>query len=198
VAPWFPLPQPFLEPSDNLDVMVDPIISGARGKGISSVGEQEQSSPAKTQESKFDKVRTRLQDEQATKAELSPEVKQVSMQQKKVLETQLSKRLETTKPNEVFAPDMKRAKDGVAQLTTRVNALPKTPAFEPFRDRLTSIDNQFQATSKLVNSIKGTETPQQLMGIQSQLYQMSENLELMSKALEQLTSGVKSILQTQI
>jgi methyl-accepting chemotaxis protein len=120
------------------------------------------------------------------------------MQQKKVLETQLSKRLETTKPNQVFAPDMKRAKDGVAQLTTRVNALPKTPAFEPFRDRLTSIDNQFQSTTKLVNSIKGTETPQQLMGIQSQLYQMSENLELMSKALEQLTSGVKSILQTQI
>src|SRR4051812_29599723 len=142
--------------------MVDPIISGARGKGIGSVGEQDQANPAKTQESKFDKVRTRLQDEQATKAELSPEVKQVSMQQKKVLETQLSKRLETTKPNQVFAPDMKRAKDGVAQLTTRVNALPKTPAFEPFRDRLTSIDNQFQSTTKLVNSIKGTETPQQL------------------------------------
>jgi hypothetical protein len=177
--------------------MVDPTINSVRGKGISPAGEQDQG-PAKTQESKFDKVRSRLQDEQAAKVDVPPEAKQVSLQQKKVLETQLSKRLETTKPNQVFGPDMKRAKEGVAQLTTRVNALPKTPAFEPFRDRLTSIDNQFQQTGKLVNSIKGTESPQELMGIQTKLYQMSENLELMSKAIEQLTSGVKSILQTQV
>jgi len=31
-----------------------------------------------------------------------------------------------------------------------------------------------------------------------QMYQLSENLELMSKVVEQVTSGVKSILQTQL
>jgi hypothetical protein len=36
------------------------------------------------------------------------------------------------------------------------------------------------------------------MKIQMQMYQLGENLELMSKVVEQVTSGVKSILQTQL
>jgi hypothetical protein len=36
------------------------------------------------------------------------------------------------------------------------------------------------------------------MKVQMQMYQLTENLELMSKVVEQVTSGVKSILQTQV
>jgi hypothetical protein len=118
-----------------------------------------------------------------------------------VLEADLTKRLGQPGANSVqktFAVDMKRAKLQVDQLTTRVNALPKTPAFEPLRQRLTSIDSQFQSAGKLVHSLKGTESPSELMKVQVQMYQLTENLELMSKVVEQATSGVKSLLQTNL
>lgn len=182
--------------------MVDPIISKVPAKPLDSVGGQGEGGLPKTGESKFDKVRARLQDEQADQVKLPPEVKQVSTQQKKVLEADLTKRLSqpggVTSVQKTFAVDMKRAKLRVDQLTTRVNALPKTPAFEPLRQRLTSIDSQFQSAGNLVHSLKGTESPGELMKVQVQMYQLTENLELMSKVVEQATSGVKSLLQTNL
>jgi hypothetical protein len=189
------------ELSDNLNVMVDPIVSKTTAKPITSATEDGGASPLKTSESKFDKVRTRLQDEQAQQLQIPPEVKQISPEQKKVLQADLSKRLEGTKgtsPHEVFGVDMKRAKDKVANLTTRVNSLPKTSAFDPIRSRLTSIDSQFKSTGQLLDSLKSTENPRDLMKIQMQMYQLTENLEMMSKVVEQVTSGTKSILQTQL
>jgi hypothetical protein len=181
--------------------MVDPIVSKVALKPLGSATEQGVASPAKTGESKFDKVRTRLQDEQAGRVNLPPETKSVSADQKKVLETDLSKRIEksgTTSAHRLFAVDMKRAKEGVDSLATRVNALPKTSAFEPFRKRLASIDTQYQSAGKLVNSAGSTGNPGDLMKVQMQMYQLTENLEMMSKVVEQVTSGVKSILQTQV
>ncbi len=181
--------------------MVDPIVSKASVKPLTSPTEDGAASPLKTTESKFDKVRTRLQDEQAQQVQIPPEVKQISPEQKKVLQADLSKRIERSKgtsPHEVFGVDMKHAKERVDHLTHRVNALPKTSAFDPIRTRLTSIDSQFKSTGQLLNSLKNTENPQDLMKIQMQMYQLSENLELMSKVVEQVTSGVKSVLQTQL
>src|ERR1700693_803283 len=110
---------------------------------------------------------------------MPPEVKQVSMEQKKVLQADLAKRLEKpgAKPHDVFSVDMKQAKGKIDQLTNRVNALPKTPALAPIRTRLTSIDSQFRSAGQLLNSVKGTDSPQDLMKIQMQMYQLTENLE---------------------
>ena len=60
------------------------------------------------------------------------------------------------------------------------------------------MDSQFQSAGQMVNSLRGTESPGDLMKIQMQMYQLTENLELTSKVVEQVTSGVKSILQTQV
>lgn len=181
--------------------MVDPIISKVPVKPLDSVSEQGEGAAQKTGESKFDKVRARLQDQQAEQVDMPPEVKQVSFEQQKVLEANLTKRLsqsDATSPQKIFGVDMKRAKIQADRLSTRVNALPKTPAFEPFRQRLTSIDSQLQDADKLVHSLKGTESPAELMKVQVQMYQLNENLELMSKVVEQVSSGMKSVLQTQL
>jgi len=180
--------------------MVDPIV-GKAVKSLDSVTDQGAASPAKTGESKFDKVRSRLQDEHAERTEMPPEVKQVSSEQHKALQTELSQRVEkmgTTSPTELFGPNMAQAKQGIEKLTNRVNALPKTPAFDRFRQRLTSLDAQYQQAGQLVNSIDGKQTPADLMKIQLQMYQLTENVELMSKVVEQMTSGMKNIFQTQV
>ncbi len=180
--------------------MVDPIVSKAPVKPTHSAVEGE-TGPLKTAESKFDKVRLRLQEQQAQQLQIPPEVKQVPPEQKKVLQADLSRRLDKSKgvtPHQVFGVDMKRARERVEHLTTRVNALPKTSAFDPIRTRLTSIDSQYKSAGQLLESLKNADNPRDLMKIQMQMYQLTENLELMSKVVDQVTSGMKSIFQTQL
>jgi hypothetical protein len=178
--------------------MVDPVVSKVITTPASAGTDQSAASPVKVGESKFDKVRAGLQQSQATNINLPPEVKQVSPEQKQVLQADLNNRLKTTSSQQIFSSEMTNATNSFQQLALRVNALPKTSALDPLRQRLASIDSQFQATGRLVNSVKGTESPAELMKIQMQMYQLSENLELTSKVVDQITSGVKSILQTQI
>ena len=132
---------------------------------------------------------------------MPPEVKQISPEQTKVLQAQLNQRVQgakSTSAPELYGADLKHAKVRLDTLTSRVNSLPKTPAFDPLRQRLTSVDNQFQAAGKLIDSLNGQQSPTDLMKVQMQMYQMTENLELMSKVVEQVSSGMKSILQTQL
>jgi hypothetical protein len=181
--------------------MVNPILNKVPAQSVDLGSEQGGTKPAKVGESKFDQVRSRLLDQQAGQVQLPPAVNQVSTEQKKVLAAQLSTRLEQAKGtpvHKVFAVDMKSAKEKVDHLTKQVNALPSTSAFEPLRSRLAMIDQQYRSAGKLVNGIKGSNSPADLMKIQVQMYQLSENIELMSKVVEQVTSGMKTLFQTQL
>src|SRR5215469_2541819 len=172
--------------------MVNPIASKVPGRPVDMGAEQGATSPLKTSESKFDQVRADLRDQQARQVQIPPAVEQVSPQQKQALEAQLSARLQQGKnmsAQQLFGVDMKRAKQRVDHLTKQVNALPKTSAFEPFRDRLTTIDTQYRSAGRLVNAVKNSSSPADLMKVQLQMYQLTENLELMSKVIEQVTSG---------
>lgn len=179
--------------------MVDPIAKAATGKVLDAVDGQDKASPAKSGQSKFDRVRADLQDRNAQDVKIPPEVKQVSLQQQKTMQADLAGQLaKGASPQKVLGVNMKRTQISVDRLTKRVNALPKTSSFQPLRDRLNSIDAQFQDAGELVNSIKGGESQQDLLNIQMKMYQLNENLELMSKVVEQVTSGTKTILQTQV
>ena len=179
--------------------MVDPIVSKVPAKSINSLGDDSGAAGVKTGESKFDKVRARLQEQQSV--QMPPEVKHVSPEQTKVLQTELNQRVQkagTTSAPELYGTDLKQLKSRIDTLTSRVNSLPKTPGMDPLRQRLTSIDDQFQAAGKLIHSLNGQQSPTDLLKVQLQMYQMSENLELMSKVVEQVSSGMKSVLQTQL
>ena len=177
--------------------MVDAISKTGASKVLDIAGGQDGSAAPKTGQSKFDKVRAGLQ--QKEQVELPPEVKQVSLAQQNALRTEMSKNVaKGADPKRVLATDLQNVKQKADLVTKRISALPKTPAFQPLRDRLLSIDTQFQNAGKLLNSIKGGESPQQLLKVQMGMYQLSENVELMSKAVEQVSSGMKNILQTQV
>ena len=181
--------------------MVNPVLNKAAVQPFNTTATEDTASPTKVGESKFDKVRARQLEDQAAKVDLPPEVKSVSPDQKARLALDLVKQLQSSNPlpvHELFAPKLQQAKLGVQNLTKRVNALPKTQAFDPLRKRLASIDSQYQAAGKLVNSLQGAKNPGDLMKVQMQMYQLTENLELMSKVVEQVSSGVKSVLQTQL
>ena len=179
--------------------MVDAISKAGAGKVLDVSGGKDGTAAPKTAESKFDKVRAQMREKEAQQPDLPPEVKKVSLPQQNALRADMSSRLaKGANPKQVLSADLKHTKQKLDSLTKRVNALPNSSALLPLRDRLLSIDTQFQNAGKLVNSIKGGESPQQLLNVQMSMYQLSENVELMSKAVEQVSSGMKSILQTQV
>jgi hypothetical protein len=181
--------------------MIDPIVSKLPSSGLDSLTKPAETTAVKVGESKFDQVRSRLLHEQTAQTNLPPEVKQVSPEQENALRVELTKQTELNgegSAQQLFAARMLHATQRIEQLTTRVNSLPKTAGFESFRERLASIDSQYQSAGKLVNSIGQSTNPADLMKVQMQMYQLTENLELMSKVVEQATSGVKSVLQTQL
>ena len=118
--------------------MVDPISNAVSGKALDIAADgQDKAKGPKTGESKFDKVRADLQDKDAQRVALPPEVKQVPPEKVKAIQADLTSQLaKGTPPQQVLGANMKRAKIGVDQLAKRVNAMPKTPAFQPLRDRL--------------------------------------------------------------
>jgi vacuolar-type H+-ATPase subunit I/STV1 len=174
------------------------IVSKAITTAVNPATDQAGGTPPKVGKSKFDKVRASLQDSQAAEVKMPPEVQQVPQEKAKLLQAELSNRLKNTSAQHVFAADIKRVSGSLQQLTHRVSALPKTPALDPLRQRLASLDAQYQATGRLVSSVSGSSSPADLMKIQMQMYQLTENLELASKVVDQVTSGVKSVLQTQV
>jgi len=181
--------------------MVDPIASKAVAKPITSVAEQAGTETAKQGESKFDRVRNRLLDEQAAKVQMPKEAGPASVEQQKVLRTELTNHLEkggNEAASQMFTSRIQAANNTLSQLSKRVNGLPKTSAFDPLRQRLAKVDSQFQSAGDMVKALRGTESPGDLMKVQMQMYQLPENLELLSKVVEQVTSGVKSVLQTQV
>ena len=159
----------------------------------------EGSAAVKAGPSKFDEIRSQLAEKVATDLKLPPAQK-VSDPQKADLESSLRKQLSSTAPStprELFGPEMKNTALNVQRLTDSVNKLPTGSAFGPIRDRLDSIATQFQKSGQLIDSLQNMD-PQSLLNVQMQLYEMNQNVELLSKVVDQVTSGAKTILQTQV
>jgi len=186
--------------------MPDPISSATVNK-IANAG-TEAASPAATKEtakqgpSKFDEVRQSQQAQPtAPAAQIPPLNSQVTPAQRKIVETDLRKRLDSSggaSPQAIFKPDMKSARVQLDALHRKAQAIPPGPAADTLRDRLNSLDAQFQDSGKILDGLSNVSSPGDMLKFQMQMYQFTQNMELMSKTVEQVTSGAKQILQTQV
>jgi len=180
--------------------MSNPLIGKLPGKVISK--ETADKPFQKQGPSKFDSVRSNLESRQSTsQVQLPPEIKTVSMDQQKTLESDLRKRLQqgAGRPSpEIYRPEISKIREGVERVRQKVEALPKQSAFEPLRLRFNNVESMFKQAGSLVQGINSTYSPAEMMKVQIQMYQLTENLELLVKAVEQTNTGVKTILQTQV
>lgn len=153
----------------------------------------------KTHPSKFDNIRSQLAEQLGDNLKLPPP-KQVSDQQATNLETALRKRLSqttATNPSHLFATDMRAARANLNRLNTTVNKMPENKSSTSIRDSLSLIESQYQQSAKLIGGSKSMDL-QSLLKIQAELYRMSENINVLSKVVDSVTSGVKTIFQTQV
>lgn len=180
---------------------MDPITGKAAARGVARA--QAASAPAQTQKagpSKFDELRSELIQRLAEQSRVPPEAK-ISPQQQATLRNDLEKKLSERSPERVQADlrvDHVRAGNSLEGVRRTVTELPQHSAFDPIRDRLRSIEAQFSGTGKLLGSLGKLDSPESLLKVQMQLYEVSRNVEVLSKVVDQVNSGIKTILQTQV
>ena len=182
--------------------MVTPIVNKAGAKAMVAAQELGQKTVQKPGLSKFDQVRVNLQNYQPSLPQkLPPEVTQISAEQKKILESDLRKRLENScsrNPKELFKVDMKKAQSGLESLRRQVSAVPNSPGFDSIRLRLANIESQYRQSGKLLSSLGGMDSPRDFLKLQMEMYKMTQNVEILGKVVEQVNTGIKSVLNTPV
>jgi hypothetical protein len=84
------------------------------------------------------------------------------------------------------------------QAKDRVDALGSSPAVDGIRRRLSALDVEYQQIGNHFDLASVSADPQKLLQLQKDMYQLSENVNIVSKMVDEATGAVKSILQTNI
>jgi hypothetical protein len=87
---------------------------------------------------------------------------------------------------------------GIQNLNHAVAALPPKTTFDGLRNRAANLESRYREIDAALKNGAPQNDPKQLLGLQHDIYQINEEMELMAKMIEQATGGVKSILQTQV
>ncbi len=103
-----------------------------------------------------------------------------------------------TSPDQVFGPDMAKIETDMGKLRKSVDKIPKTSEFEPLWNRLEGLEQQFSSTGAKAKNLGSLDNPRAMLQLQLEVYQLSQNFEIVSKVVEQVNSGVKQIVQTQL
>ena len=149
--------------------------------------------------SKFDLIRTQIAQRLAADVKLSPAAPPPT-QHLSLTKTELRQPLRRSgaiSPPEAIRQNLTTARAEMDRLTDAVGKLPDQPASSPLRERLEDLERQFQKSGDLIFQLNDMD-PKSLLNAQMQLYQLSGNIGLMSKLVEQASSGVKTMLQIQI
>jgi hypothetical protein len=153
----------------------------------------------KTAPSKFDRLRADLIQQLVPAGQLPPKVVSITDQQKQLLSNDLQRKIASGRsPQEIVGDQMNQLRNGITNVKQQVSAVPDVPAFAPLRERLKSVESDFNASAKLLDGNVSLNDHDKLLEMQMQMYKMTENVEVLSRTVSEVGSGVKTILQTQV
>jgi hypothetical protein len=157
------------------------------------------SQTAKAMPSKFDTISNQIAQKIGADVKL-PSAAPTSIQPISAVQTSLGQQLQQTKaasPAEFFQTGMKSTRLALDKLSNAVAGLPPKSNSSALQARLKDLEQQFQKSGDLIKGMNDMD-PKSLLNVQMQLYQLTGNIEVMSKVVEHMTSGVKTMLQTQV
>lgn len=99
---------------------------------------------------------------------------------------------------DVLKPKLEYAGKSLSVLNARVATIEPTSAAGSLENRLDLLNAQFRALGNNLQESAAKNDPLQLLKLQNDIYQLDEELELVSRVVDQTTSGVRSLLQTQV
>jgi hypothetical protein len=99
---------------------------------------------------------------------------------------------------DALTPKLDYAGATLSDLNARVATIKPASAAQSLQNRLDLLNSQFRQLGNHLQESAAKNDPLQLLRLQNDVYQLDEELELVSKIVDQTTSGVRSLLQTQL
>jgi hypothetical protein len=99
---------------------------------------------------------------------------------------------------DALKPKLDYAGSSLSDLKARAATIKPTSAAEALQNRLDLLNAQFRVLGNHLEQSAAKNDPVQLLKLQNDIYQLDEELELVSKVVDQATSGVRALLQTQL
>lgn len=147
----------------------------------------------------FEQVRQQVADKPPETMQMPAAAQPATAEVKKAQTAELHGKLKgATSPDQVFGPDMAKLESQMGKLRQGVEKVPKTSEFEPLWNRLEGLEQQFSSTGAKVKDLGSLDNPRAMLDLQLEMYQLTQNFEIVSKVVEQVNSGVKQIVQTQL
>lgn len=110
--------------------------------------------------------------------------------------TQLGPNPNETNPLNVLS-EMLHSKTRIGVLREAAQGIQKAPNGTQIMSRITQVENEYNSIEAMMKSNKELSQGE-LLGLQARLYQVSQHIEVMSKVVDQLTGGIKTVLNTNI
>jgi len=150
----------------------------------------------------FDKVLqdggTRPRTTESKQPEKSDGVSGASVEQ---LRTELSRRL-SQMPGDARSlddvwPELMRTRTRMSLLSEAMKGVDNTPTGTNLKGMFGKVEGEWFNLEQFMRSDKDLSTGE-LLGLQARLYQVSQHIDVMSKVVDQMTSGIKTILNTNV
>lgn len=94
-------------------------------------------------------------------------------------------------------PELIDSRTRLGMLNEVMSKAKGTPVGTDLRGRFGQIEQEWFQVESIMKSNKDLSTTE-LLGLQARLYQVSQHVEVLSKVVDQMTSGVKTILSTNV
>ena len=94
-------------------------------------------------------------------------------------------------------PELIDTKTRLGMLRQVMSKTGASPVGTDLRGKLGQIEDQWYGVESIMKSNKDLSTTE-LLGLQARLYQVSQHVEVLSKVVDQVTGGIKTILNTNV
>jgi len=190
------------------------MISGVAGQLFQQILEnqttkqQPQTQNKRTFESYLQQQDTKTQSDNQTPTQTVEKTQQPTTSgtemQKKLdqMEAELADRFRETNQNQnnfnKMMPELLDSKSRLGMLREAYGKLGDTSKMtSDLSGRFTQVENEYKQVEAIMNSDKNLSTGE-LLALQARLYQVGQHIEVMSKVVDQMAGGIKTVLNTNV
>ena len=94
-------------------------------------------------------------------------------------------------------PDLFYNKSKMGLLGEALKGIDSTPKGTELMGRFSQVEGEYKELDSIMKSNKNL-SPGELLGLQARLYQVGQHIEVMSKVVDQMAGGIKTILNTNV
>lgn len=191
--------------SDFISGMVGQVLQQA----IQNPTAKQQQQPIANEKKSFESVLQQQQDkavsnEQSTVQNPTTQTTSGTEMSKKLedLQTQLSQKINQNSVDQnkysKMLPDWMNTETRMGMLKDAYSSMPNTTKVTgDLGGRMIQVEGEYKAVEAIMHSNKNL-SPGELLALQARLYQVSQHIEVMSKVVDQMAGGIKTVLNTNV